>query len=201
MFKILNQHKDKIQMLAMAVALYGLWHFGYEQYLALDKGETGLDWKINRVLGHETALWFSLFGYKAEVMAYQIYPHLVFLDKLPIISIDTPCNALPMMYLFGSFILVYPGDWKRKAVFLVFGVLFIHVLNMIRIIILSYISIYSPDYFHFNHKYLFQIIVYGVTVTLWFYWVLYGYDPKTSWIQGIREFVSFRFVKKLNQLI
>jgi hypothetical protein len=30
---------------------------------------------------------------------------------------------------------------------------------------------------------------------------LYGYDPKTSWIQGIREFVSFRFVKKLNQLI
>jgi len=201
MLQIIKLHKDKIQLVVGSLALFCLWFYGYENFLALDKTNTGLDWQINRFLGLETAAWFSLFGYEAKVITYSIYPHLMYLDSLPIMSIDTPCNGLPILYLFAAFILVYPGTWKRKAVFIPVGLLVIHVLNMIRIISLSYISIYSPDYFDFNHKYLFQIIVYSLVFTLWFFWILYGRDPKMAWIQGFKEFVTLKFLKKLGQLI
>jgi len=201
MLQILKLHKDKIQLVFGGLALYALWHFGYENYLALDRGETGLDWHINRFLGLETATWFSMFGYETKVVNFQIYPHLMYLDNLPIISIDTACNGLPMLYLFSAFVLIYPGTWKRKAIFIPAGLLIIHLLNVVRIISLSYISIYSPDYFYFNHKYLFQIIVYALVITLWFFWVLYGRDPKVSWLQGFKEFVTLKFFKKLGQLI
>jgi len=162
MLNILKNHKEKIQLVLGAVLLYGLWHFGYEEYLAKNLGETGLDWNFNRAIAWQTAAWFALFGYDIKVTSFQIYPHLMYLNGEPIISIDTPCNGIPMLYLFGSFVLVYPGPWKRKLVFIPAGLMVIHGLNLFRIIALSYISIYSSDYFYFNHKYLFQIIVYGL---------------------------------------
>jgi exosortase family protein XrtF len=201
MLNILKNHKEKIQMVLGAVLLYGLWHFGYEEYLAKNLGETGLDWNFNRGLAWQTAAWFAMFGYDANVTSFQIYPHLMYLNGEAIISIDTPCNGIPMLYLFGSFVLVYPGPWKRKLVFIPAGMMVIHGLNLIRIIALSYISIYSSDYFYFNHKYLFQIIVYGLILSLWFYWILYGQDLKTGWVQGLKDFIRLRFFSRLSQII
>jgi exosortase family protein XrtF len=201
MLNNLMRHKEKIQMVLLAFLLVGLWHFGYENYLAKNVSESGLDWNFNRMLTWQTAAWFSLIGYEAKVITFKIYPHLMYLDGAPIISVDTPCNGIPMLYLFASFILIYPGPLKRKLVFIPIGLLAIHSINVIRIILLSYISIYSSDYFYFNHKYLFQIIVYGLIISMWFYWVLYGQDIKTGWIQGLKDFIRLRFFSKLSQLI
>jgi exosortase family protein XrtF len=201
MFTFYNQHKDKINMLLSALILYAFWHFGYEEFLAKNVSSTGIDWNFNRLLGYETAAWFSLFGYQTKVITYQIYPHLMYLNNNPIISIDTPCNGLPMLYLFASFIIAYPGTVKRKLIFIPSGLLIIHVLNILRIIFLSYISIYYSDYFYFNHKYAFQIIVYGVVISMWFYWILYGNDPEIKWVAGIKDFVRFRFFSRLNHIL
>ena len=201
MLQFYKTHSDKINMVLSAILLYSAWHFGYEEFLAKNTTSSGIDWNLNRLLGYETAAWFSLFGYDAKVITYQIYPHLMYLDNKPIISIDTPCNGLPMLYLFASFVIAYPGTVKRKLTFITAGILIIHVLNIIRIIVLSYISIYYADYFYFNHKYAFQIIVYTVVIAMWFYWVLYGNDPKTKWLAGIKDFICFRFIGRLNQLI
>jgi len=199
MLPILKEHKEKFQMLGMAVLLYCIWHFGYELYLAK---ETRFDWTINRVLGMQTATWFTIFGgYDARVVNYSIYPHLMYLNALPIISIDTPCNGFPMIYLFCSFIIIYPAPLQRKIVFLLTGATMIYVLNLIRIITLSYISIYMEDYFYFNHKYAFQIIVYMTIISLWVYWVTYGSDKRVSWATGFLDFVKFKFVSKLLQAI
>jgi exosortase family protein XrtF len=199
MFTILKDNKEKVQMLLAAVLLYCLWHFGYEMYLAK---ETRFDWILNRVLGMQTATWFTVFGaYDARVVNYSIYPHLMYLNGLPIISIDTPCNGLPMMYLFLSFIVVYPGPWKRKLAFILTGVAIIYILNLFRIIALSYISIYMKDYFYFNHKYAFQIIVYTVIILLWMYWIVYGRDRSIGWAKGFMDFIRFKFVSRLLQII
>ena len=201
MSAFVQKHKEKIVLVAGGLALYALWIFGYEGYLAKNTTPTGLDWNLNRLLALATGGWFSLFGQLATVETFSIYPHLLFLNGQPIISVDTPCNALPMMYLFASFVLVYPGSWKRKALFIPAGVLFINLLNLVRIIALSYVSIYMEDYFYFNHKYAFQIAVYTLVISLWLYWAFYGHDQRVSWMEGIRDFVRFRFFQRLGQLI
>lgn len=195
------QHKDKLILIAGGLALYALWVFGYEGFLAKNTSSSGLDWNLNRLLAWTTGGWFWILGNTPSVQTYSIYPHLLYLNGEPIISVDTPCNALPMMYLFASFILVYPGSWKRKALFIPVGVLFIHLLNLVRIIALAYISIYMEDYFYFNHKYAFQIAVYGLVISLWIFWALYGHDQRVRLVDGIRDFVRFRFVQRLGQLI
>jgi exosortase family protein XrtF len=195
------QHKEKIGMLVGAMLLFALWHFGYEGYLAKDLSDSSFNWQFNRMLTNQTGFWFALLGYEVKVTSFQIYPHLMYLNGDPIISVDTPCNGLPMLYLFASFILVYPGPWKRKLIFIPAGLIIIHGINLIRIILLSYISLYSSDYFYFNHKYLFQIIVYGLVISMWLYWILYGQDLKISWFQGLKDFIRLRFFSRLSQFI
>jgi len=199
MLPILKANQEKIQFILGLVLLYGLWHFGYESYLAK---HTQFDWKLNRIIGLQVSSWFTIFGgYDTRVISYSIYPHLMYLNALPIISIDTPCNGFPMIYLFCAFILVYPGPWRRKLVFCLSGIFILHTLNLVRIIALSYHSIYSSDYFYFNHKYLFQIIVYGTIFTLWAYWLSFGKDNSIGWLKGITAFVQFKFISRLLKAI
>jgi len=194
MKKFVKENLFLIQFFGGGLLCYAIWYLGYENYLA-PAGD--FDWAFNRSIANQVAAYFSLWGYEAKVVSYQIYPHLMYLNNEPIMSVDTPCNGLPMIYLFSSFILVYAGPWKRKFGFIAFGVFTIHLLNIIRIIGLSYISIYSPDYFYFNHKYMFQIIVYSVILSFWLYWILYGQEEKTSLKSGIRQFITLKFLSNL----
>jgi exosortase family protein XrtF len=197
----MNHLKDKIRVLAGALLLFVVWQFGYKNYLYQNQSESGLDWRLNRSLGEQTAFWFNMIGLKARVYADSTAPHIVSLNHIRVISIDTPCNGIPMMFLYAAFILVYPGSWRRKTWFVLGGLVFLHILNLCRIIGLSYLSYYAPGLFEFNHKFLFQIVVYSVTISIWLFYILYGSDEKIRIREGIREFFSFKVFNRITQII
>jgi exosortase family protein XrtF len=193
--------KDGAVIVAGVLLLAAIWFFGYKNHLYLNQSESGLDWNVNRSLAHQTAAWFKVMGYETKVYADSTAPHIMDLNGRKAITIDTPCNGIPMMYLFTAFILVYPGSWKRKGWFIGGGLIILHILNLIRIIALSYLSYYAPGYFEINHKFLFQIAVYSVTISIWFFFILYGFDEKYQLKNAIRDFFSPRVVKRISQII
>lgn len=180
-----------VQFIGGSLFFYLLWEIGYVHFL---KPDGTFDWYLNRGLALQDAWYFSLWGFKTKVVNFSIYPHLIYLDGEPNLSVDTPCNGLPMMYLFSAFIAVYQGPLKRKIGIILFGVFTLYLLNMVRIIALSYISLLLPDYFYFNHKYAFQIIVYSYIGVLWVFWVFYGSNASISLKTGMKAFTSMSYV-------
>ena len=43
-----------------------------------------------------------------------------------------PCLGISLMYVYSALVIAFPGSWKRKAAFVIFGCLGIQVLNILR---------------------------------------------------------------------
>lgn len=85
--------------------------------------------------------------------------------------IGDPCNGVSVFAVYIIFLLAYPGRWNLKLLFIIGGVLLIHLLNALRIVALCYIVTIDYELLNFNHDYTFYVIVYGVVFLLWYVWV------------------------------
>lgn len=80
------------------------------------------------------------------------------------------CNAISVAVLFLAFIFAfYKG--KTTYVFAFFGLIFLYVVNVLRICALNMVYLEYPDYFHTAHEYFFPAIIYGGVVLLWIIWI------------------------------
>ena len=87
------------------------------------------------------------------------------------VLIGAPCNAFSLMVLYGGFILSFPGKSKKKWWIIPTGILIIHLLNILRVMALVLLALYSPASLEFNHSYTFTLIVYSSIFIMWMYWV------------------------------
>ena len=95
----------------------------------------------------------------------------IFLKNQSSICISTGCSGLELFFLFLGFILLMRGRPIDKLWFMPLGIFGILLLNIIRIIALSIIYYYKPEYLQFNHKYTFVLIIYGAIFALWVLWI------------------------------
>ncbi|MES1181555.1 MAG: exosortase family protein XrtF [Flavobacterium sp.] len=86
------------------------------------------------------------------------------------IWIGDPCNGITLFALFAGFVLAYPGPLKRKLWFIPLGLVPIHIINILRIVALVFITLFAPNYLEFKHTYTFNIIVYSYVFLLWMIW-------------------------------
>ncbi len=113
----------------------------------------------------------DLFGYHTfasrEVNDFQVFG----IDGSTGVWIGGPCNGVTLMCLFAVFIIAYPGNTAAKRWYLPAGILFVYLINIIRIVGLALIAYYSPQYLDFNHTYTFTFIAYSAVFGLWMLWV------------------------------
>lgn len=117
----------------------------------------------------------------AEILGFNsfIYQHAeessvkFILDNTYRIKIVEGCNGLSVIILFVAFIIAFGGRIIDQTIFIVSGVLWIHLSNVARITFLAYIYTYHYDYANFFHDYVFPSIIYGMTFLLWVVWVNY----------------------------
>ena len=126
-----------------------------------------------------SAYFLRLFGYEIDqdYMVNGCEARLVFAGYGSI-CVGSGCSGLELFILFFGFILLMKGRFLDKLWFVPAGLLGILVLNIIRIVALSVIYYYKPEYLDFNHKYTFVIIVYGAIFGLWVLWVNKFADSK-----------------------
>jgi len=95
----------------------------------------------------------------------------VFVNKKGVARVVEGCNAISVMILFAAFIIAFSTTFKRTALYVIAGVLIIHILNIIRVALLSLGFYYYHDYRVLLHDILFPLFIYGVVFVLWFLWL------------------------------
>lgn len=81
------------------------------------------------------------------------------------------CNGIAVMILFLAFVFAFAGPWKRKLWFILFGIVVIHLANITRISLLSYISTQFELGGYKIQKHLFTAFIYIFVLGLWYWWV------------------------------
>jgi len=103
---------------------------------------------------------------------------LLDIDNTSVVCVGTGCSGVELFLIFAVFIFLFKGRSNNFLWYIPSGIILISILNIIRIVALSLIVIYAPDYLDFNHKYTFTIIVYGFLIGLWLFWMNKYYVEK-----------------------
>ncbi len=167
MFAKIKKHSFQSFIINSSV-LYTLCYLGYEFGI---KKYTKIDQLLIRKIIFFCQFILNSVGYKTfsskETDDIQVFG----IDGSNGVWIGGPCNGITLMFLFAIFVFVYPGNHKHKIWFIPLGILFVHFINVLRIIALALIANYYPQYLNFNHTYTFTFLVYTIVFGLWMLWV------------------------------
>ena len=165
----LNINNPLIRFLIVASVLFVAWTAVYEIWLH-PSGKLEL-WIVEQI-GSVTASILSSFGYaliSSDLLAESY--STVGIDGTHGVFISDNCAGISLMALFAGFIIAYPGKPKYKLLLIPFGILTIHIINILRIVGLCLMAKHTPGLFELNHHYTFTIVVYAYIFLLWVIWV------------------------------
>jgi len=108
-----------------------------------------------------------------ELLGFMVFTgadRLIGVDGSGGLWIGDNCNGIALFALFSGFIIAYPGNWKKKLIYIVTGIIIIEILNILRIVFLAILDTHSRAWTEFNHTYTFTILIYGCIFLLWMGW-------------------------------
>ena len=133
-------------------------------------------WSIY-VQAYISAWVLQLLGYSTQVAHYiGNCLSLIEINDSSQVCVGTGCSGIELFLIFAVFIILFRGRSYHSTWYIPGGIVLISILNIFRIVALSLIVIYNPEYLDFNHKYTFTIIVYGFVIALWLHWMNRYYE-------------------------
>lgn len=156
-------------ILARFIVIYLVLLGGYQLYLNFYEG-TGLD-PVSKWVAFQSGKIQDFLGYKTILVDQPKFETTWFYVNNKYISrMVEGCNAISVMILFVAFIFAfYKG--KKTFVFAFLGLVFLHIMNVLRIAGLNILIIEHPKYTKIGHDYFFPAIIYGTVVLLWLIWI------------------------------
>ncbi|WP_201977139.1 exosortase X [Hymenobacter rubidus] len=154
-----------LRFVLVGVAMYLVWFFGYEHWLAVDGR---LDAALCNQITSASVAVLRAMGFHAAVDSTKA--NLVLMNGQPSVIMFGPCNGLVLYVLFMGFVLAFPGPWLRKLWFIPLGIALIWGLNVLRIAALAINHTYAYGSVDFNHHYTFTFVVYACIFGLWMLW-------------------------------
>jgi exosortase family protein XrtF len=88
-----------------------------------------------------------------------------------VLRIYEGCNGINVMIVFVAFVLSLGGFSKRGSLFILLGIIVIHLANLFRITMLFWVAKNYQSYFYYVHKYVFTAALYVIVLALWWAWV------------------------------
>lgn len=127
---------------------------------------------FTKVVAYNTKSLLDFLNYQVIILPHVGDPsYRLFIDRHPILRIVEGCNAVSVMILFVAFVIAFNGKRMQTLFFIFFGISLIHLLNVLRIALLSLGIVYYPKYEHLLHDVFFPLFLYGVVFGLWVIWV------------------------------
>ena len=121
---------------------------------------------MNSLTARLSAKLLTLFAIKATVEKSYIL--------LPLhsqIEIIYECTGVYILLLFVSFILSYPTTLFKKVNGIILGIPLLYGFNLLRIVILGILEIYSPGLFDFFHLYLWEATFIAFVLLVAYCWI------------------------------
>lgn len=159
------------------IVLAGVYWLYLSQYTGLEPDG------ITDVVSRQTSWMVRQFGHTSHLEPHDKVPAWrFFVNGKQIMRIVEGCNAVSVMILFTAFVAAFYTHFKQVAVFIVSGIIIIHVLNIVRITLLAFAGFYYREYWRFLHDIAFPLFIYGVVFFLWVIWVtkFYSNAKKTN---------------------
>jgi exosortase/archaeosortase family protein len=128
--------------------------------------------KMILAIGSEKLL--NLMGYHTESV-----DNIVRIKGYGGVGIGNYCLAVELMVLFAALILSYPAPVIQKLWFIPLGLIFIQVVNMLRVAALNLMTVYMPEYTDFNHHFTFRILVF-IFILLMYWWFIRKYGKEEA---------------------
>jgi exosortase family protein XrtF len=127
---------------------------------------------FTRLVAYHTKFVLEFFNYKIILAPHLSEPSFnVWVNNQLVVRILEGCNAASVLILFISFVVSFSSKFFKTAVFIFLGIVLIHILNIIRITLLTLGLIYYPEYESILHDIVFPLFIYGVVFGLWVIWV------------------------------
>ena len=179
----ISQYKPFFTFLIKFLLFYVVFAFVYKMYLGqYDVEKNEVDY-FTEVVAHQTKQFMLVFTDDAQSIKHIEEPSLKILYKEKYVArVIEGCNAVSVMILFAAFVFAFSTQWKKTVLYILFGVVLLHVLNVIRIALLSFALYYYPKYEELLHGTIFPLFIYGVVFILWILWVtkFSGYVKRTT---------------------
>jgi exosortase/archaeosortase family protein len=86
------------------------------------------------------------------------------------VYVNTSCSGLKQFYQWVFLILLFPGPWKHKLWFIPLGLIIIHIVNIFRIVGMTYVTINMPQHWDYIHDWVMRPFFYVVMFLLWVWW-------------------------------
>jgi len=112
-------------------------------------------------------------GIKAHISGVLIFM------KNATLKVEFGCNGLEAILLFSSAVLAYPATWREKIGGLLLGFFGIQFFNIIRIVVLAWVSEYYPEMFETMHTYVTQSMMIVIAFMSFIYY-LYKVTPQPN---------------------
>lgn len=172
MKNLLQQYRPFLLFLGKFLLTYVVLTVLYQSYLnRFDSAANQVD-SFTQMVAGQTQTILTFFDTAARIESHSSQPSVKVIYKGKYISrIIEGCNAISVMILFVSFVVAFTGRWKQTLLYILFGLLLIHVLNIFRIALLSMALYYFPEQENLLHAVIFPLVIYGVVFLLWVIWV------------------------------
>lgn len=158
-----------LKILARFIIIYMVLLLAYQLYLNQFKG-LGID-DFSYSVAKQVAFLQNKVGFPTQlyndVKNETVYFYVE--NKYPSRMVEG-CNAISVIILFLAFVFAFYKGWKT-FVFAGISVLFLHVINVLRIAGLNILILRLPQYGKAGHDYIFPAIIYGSVVVLWLIWI------------------------------
>lgn len=125
------------------------------------------DWLAKQV--YISSLWIN-----RNVLGMHITtedPNTMWFSNGGFVTIVESCSGLKQFYQIFVLFVLFPGPWKHKLWFIPMSLLIMHFVNIMRIVILSVIAVWKPEYWDFTHSWILRPFFYVVIFALWVWWV------------------------------
>lgn len=86
------------------------------------------------------------------------------------VKILANCNAIFEIMLFLSAVIAFPALMKEKLIGGAVGIAFIYLLNLLRVVLLFLVGVYSPQFFEETHIYVTQSLFIVMVAIFWLFW-------------------------------
>ncbi|WP_404984296.1 exosortase family protein XrtF [Chryseobacterium scophthalmum] len=166
---MLKDFKPVLGILLRFIIIYLVLLFAYQFYLTSFK-EQGLD-PFSRMVAKQVMFLQNTMGFPSalydDVPKQQVWFHV---KSQFVTRMVEGCNAISVMILFLSFVFAFYKGVKT-FVFVVVGLILLHIMNVSRISGLNIVYSEYPQYGKMSHDYVFPAIIYGSVVVLWLVWI------------------------------
>ena len=89
------------------------------------------------------------------------------------------CTGIYAWIAYSAAVLPYPTSWRKRLIGFAAGIPFIYVVNLIRFVFLGMIGAWWPNAFEFAHAYLWQLIIIGFVILMFWGFVAWSNKQKT----------------------